>query len=162
MKAFATLILVAISTLALAQENTVRVIQNDRVIMPVSPELASRLIAFVESSTVNSTREVDQKDSWAKALSAPTRVQAHFSPALKIRVEKANQSGKTPELIEDLLFAIPTTPFPSQIQLRTSRGYQSVTKYSPCSAARFALASGLTFPNFNLNNFVEQSCKDRK
>ena len=65
MKAFATLILVAISTLALAQENTVRVIQNDRVIMPVSPELASRLIAFVESSTVNSTREVDQKDSWA-------------------------------------------------------------------------------------------------
>jgi hypothetical protein len=130
-------------------------------ITPASQELASHLIALVESSTVNSTRYVNPKDIWAKASSAPTRVQAHFSPAFRIQIEKADQSGKTPELIEDLLFAIQTTPFPSQMLLKTSHGYQSVTKYSPCASAQFALASGLTFPNFDLNSFFEQNCKDR-
>jgi len=161
MKAFATSILIAISAIALAQNNPVRVIQNGRTITPASQELASHLIALVESSTVNSTRYVNPRDIWAKASSAPTRVQAHFSPAFKIRIEKADQSGKTPELIEDLLFAIQTTPFPSQILLKTSHGYQSVTKYSPCASVQFALASGLTFPNFDLNSFLEQNCKDR-
>jgi hypothetical protein len=160
MKPFAACLLLAMSAVALAQDNSVQVVQGNQAVVAAPQESAFRLIELVESSSVNSTDYINPQNAWTKTANAPTRVQAHFSPARRIEIIKADQSGRAPESIEDILFTVQTTPFPDHILLKTSRGYQSVAKYSPCAAAKFSLAAGLTFPNFDFNSFLKKNCSD--
>jgi hypothetical protein len=160
MKPFAACILIALSAVALAQDDSLRVVQGNQALVAAARESTLRLIELVESSSVNSTDYINPQNMWTKTANAPTRIQAHFSPARRVEIIKADQSGRAPEAIEDILFSVQTTPFPDHILLKTSRGYQSVAKYSPCAAAKFSLAAGLTFPNFDFNRFLKGNCSD--
>jgi len=140
MKALVISLLIALPSAANAEHPELRLVQRGTESTLHDSDLLLKLIAVVESASVESTAYAHPAEKWERGLSAPVYIHARFDPDRLMQVERVDQSGREVVGVTEVLIVLHENGWTDHIWLRTANGYRSVTKYRPCVYTDLLLA----------------------
>jgi hypothetical protein len=116
-----------------AADVNLRVVRNKQNIAISSGErLATKLIALVESCSVNSTAYAVTGDIWAQVVASDSFVQVVFSEPRRIRLVSQNNQTRLQRLVREiLLLPLPESRWPEHIFVKSDEDTLSFTKDNP-------------------------------
>jgi hypothetical protein len=115
-----------------AADVNLRVVRNKQNIAISSGErLATKLIALVESCSVNSTAYAVTGDIWAQVVASDSFVQVVFSEPRRIRLVSQNNQTRLQRLVREILLPLPEGRWPEHIFVKSDEDTLSFTKDNP-------------------------------
>lgn len=105
--------------------------QNRDVMVSNSGRLAAKLIALVESCSVNSTAYAVSSDTWAGIAASDSFVHVAFSQPRRLRLIDNNNQIREQQMIREILLPLPEGRWPLHIFVRSEKDTLSFTKDDP-------------------------------
>lgn len=101
------------------------------VVTPDGERLARKLLAVVESCSVNSTSSAVPESDWPRMAASDSFLHVVFSPPrLALLVDREGQR-RLPQAVREVLLPLPEGAWPAHVFVKTGRGTRSFTKYDP-------------------------------
>lgn len=127
-----------------AADTRVRAVRNNQPV-PISAteRLAAKLVAVVESCSVNSTAYAVSLDTWKQLLASESFVHVSFSPPRRLLVERSDNQAREERAIREVLLPLPEGKWPSHVFAKTDDETLSFTKYSPLALREIVLEQEL-------------------
>jgi hypothetical protein len=117
---------------AVAIEQKVHVVRHGKsVVLSRSEQVMNKLIALVESCSVNSTAYVVAKDTWEKILVSSSFIHVSFSNPRTLHLAASDGRARRPYQVLSLLLPLPTGQWPTHLLVNADGKTISLTKFDP-------------------------------
>jgi hypothetical protein len=132
MKIAALAALVFIASAAFAQGVQVRAVRDKQPVAIAQPErVAAKVVALVESCTVNSTSYAVADDTWLRVQGSGSFVHLVFPEPRDVRLKGAGNQPAEKRPVHEVLLPLPPHTEPPHVYVRAGRETISCTKYDP-------------------------------
>jgi len=121
-----------------------RAVRHNRdVVVSHSESLATKLIALVESCSVNSTAYAVSGDTWVQIVASDSFVHVVFSDPRRVRLKSYKNETREQRTIHEILLPLPEGRWPEHIFVRSEKDTLSFTKYDPLVLRELVLEQDL-------------------
>ena len=115
-----------------AADVAVRAVRHNRdVVVSNRERLAEKLVALVESCSVNSTAYGVSDETWAKIAASDSFVRVVFSEPRRARLMSGDNQIREQRMIREILLPLPEGRWPAHIFVRSGKDTLSFTKDDP-------------------------------
>lgn len=129
---------------ASAQDIQVRAVRDKQAIRVAQPErVAAKLVAIVESSTLNSTAYAVADDTWNRVQGSASYVHVVFPGPRNVRVKGGGNQPAEERMVREMLLPLPPGTAPPHVYVRSGKETISLTKYDPRALRELALEEEL-------------------
>jgi hypothetical protein len=123
--------LICLTASAAPADIELRAVRNNQTVaVSDSQRLAAKLIALVESCSVNSTSNASVA-TWERIGSSDSFVHVVFSKPRTVSLERRDNQGREQRAIREVLLPLPENRWPRYVLVRSGNETVSLTKYNP-------------------------------
>lgn len=119
------------ASVSAAEVELLAVRHGHNVVVSDSERLAAKLIALVESCSVNSTAYAVSGDTWAQIVASGSFVHVAFSEPRRVRLMSNNNQVREQRTIQAILLPLPEGRWPAHVLVRSGNDTLSFTKDDP-------------------------------
>ena len=112
--------------------DTVRAVRYNRDVNVAEPaRLAAKLVALLESCSVNSTAYAVSNDTWADVLASHSFIHVIFTVPRLVKPKSDGEDAQAPQTVREILLPLPNGKWPEHILVKSDERTLSFTKYDP-------------------------------
>src|SRR2546428_3207372 len=144
-RAFQVLVLlvIGIASVCAADAELRAVRDNQEVAVSDSARLVAKLVALLESCSVNFTAKAVTSGTWSEVLASPSFVHVAFSDPRPVEVKSSDNQTRERRTIRELLLPLPEGKWPRHVLVRSETDTLSFTKCEPRILRQIALEQDL-------------------
>ena len=120
------------SVTAASAGDTVRAVRYNRDVNVAEPaRLAAKLVALLESCSVNSTAYAVSNDTWTDVLASHSFIHVIFTVPRLVKPKSEGEDAQAPPTVREILLPLPNGKWPEHILVKSDERTLSFTKYDP-------------------------------
>jgi hypothetical protein len=110
----------------------VRAVRHHRGVTVADPEaLAAKLVALLDSCSVNSTGYAVSGDTWAGMLASSSFIHVVFIEPRRAKPKSDGDGTQKPRIIGEILLPLPDDKWPEHVLVKSEGRTNAFTKYDP-------------------------------
>ncbi len=125
-------------------DTVVRAVRHHQTVTVSAPEaLAARLVALLDSCSVNSTAYAVSADTWAGMLASSSFIHVVFVEPRRARPMSDGDGTQAPRFIREILLPLPEDKWPAHVLVKSEGKTLAFAKYDPLALRDIALVREL-------------------
>lgn len=153
MRAFLAILLTCAFATASAADIQVVVVRSARhIVVADGAALAAKLVALVESCSVNSTTYASPKEAWAAVSNSRSYVRVVFPESRKVSLVRSEGQPRLEQSVQEIRLPLPHGDWPAHVFVGSGNEVIALTKYDP-----FVLRELVILPELELANIAPYS-----